>query len=66
MADLRLRITKCYLVEVVDKQGNVQYYKDIDGMETVADDYCFGTKVDAERVGKSLIKLVEESEVEDE
>lgn len=62
MADLRLRITKCYLVEVIDKDGNVQYYKDIDGMDMVADDYCFGTKEDAKKVGQSLIEMVKESE----
>lgn len=64
MAKYRIRITKCYLVEVVDKDGNVQYYKDVDGMETVADDYCFGTKADAEQTGKRLVKWVEESEEE--
>lgn len=58
----KLRITRCWLVEVVDKDGYVQEYTDSYGMLNVADDYCFGTKEDAIKTGNELIKLVEKSE----
>lgn len=62
MADkLKLRITKCYLVEVIDKDGYVQEGYDKFGDPFVADDYCFGTKQDAIRLGNELIELVEKS-----
>jgi len=57
---LKVRITKCYLVEVIDKDGFVQYW-DEHGTNRTADDYCFGTKEDAKLVGEDLMRLVEES-----
>lgn len=59
---LKVRLTRCYLVEVVDEKGNVQEYIDVDGTSNVADDYCFGTKEDAMRVGNTMIEWVKESE----
>ena len=38
-----IRITRCYLVEYIDKYG-----KQIDS------DFCFGTKADAEKLGIQL------------
>ena len=61
---LKVRITKCYLVEVIDENGYVQYWKDPFGLENVADDYCFGNKDDAVRRGKELMEWVQESEDE--
>lgn len=58
---LDLRITKCYLVEVIDKDGNVQTFKNY-GSDEVADDYYFGTKKDAIEMGRRLIALVEKSQ----
>ena len=58
---LKLRITKCYLVEVVDEQGYVQYYEQ-DGMDYVADDYVFGSKEEAKKRGETLTQWVRESE----
>lgn len=53
--ELRIRITKCYLVEVVDKNGYVQeYYQD--GSCHDVSDYCFGTKQDAMETGRRLIE----------
>lgn len=61
MEGYKLRITKCYLVEVVNKDGYVQdYYQD--GSCHEASDYCFGTKEDAKRTGQRLIEYVKESE----
>lgn len=59
----KLRITKCYLVEVVDENGYVHDYCQ-DGRSIEASDYCFGTKEDAIKTGNELIKWVEESEEE--
>lgn len=56
---LKLRITKCYLVEVIDEQGNVCEVYDNFGDLQVADDFCFGTKEDAKKLGESLIDWVE-------
>lgn len=65
MADknFKLRITKCYLVEVVDKDGNEQEYRR-DGNVYEASDFCFGTKEDAKKLGEQMIKWVEGSENE--
>lgn len=60
---LKLRITKCYLVEVVDKDGYVQYWEQ-DGIDNVADEYVFGTKEDAIKTGNKLMQWVEESNAE--
>lgn len=57
---MKLRITKCYLVEVVDEQGNEQFFNRY-GCEEVASDYCFGTKADAEKTGQRLMEWVKES-----
>lgn len=57
---LKLRITRCYLVEVVDKDGYVQRFNRY-GCEEEANDFCFGTKEDAKKVGQRLIEWVEES-----
>lgn len=59
---LKVRITKCYLVEVVDKNGYVQFYTN-KGEECTADDFCFGTKDDAMDLGRKMIEKVKESEV---
>lgn len=47
----KIRITKCYLVELIDKDGNIQqgnYNNDLT-------DFCFGTKQDAIITGKRLL-----------
>lgn len=58
---LKLRITKCYLVEVVDEKGYVQEFYDRFGDAQIADAYVFGTKEDAQKEGQGLIRLVERS-----
>ncbi len=59
----KLRITKCYLVEVIDKNGCVQEYRDR-GSYIEASDYCFGSKEDAKRIGEQLIGYIENSDAE--
>lgn len=46
---MKVRITKAYLVEVTDDKG-----------KAITDDYCFGTKADAQKLGEKLMKEVEE------
>lgn len=38
-----IRITRCYLVEYIDKDG-----------KEVESDFCFGTKEDAKKLGNQL------------
>ena len=54
----KLRITKCWLVEVTDNKGFVQKYKSESGRIKRADDFCFGTKEEAKQLGNKLMKLV--------
>lgn len=61
MANLKIRITKCYLVEVVDKDGYVQEYRQ-DGELYEASDYCFGTKEDALKTGNIIKEWVQNKE----
>lgn len=66
---MKIRITKCYLVEVVDENGMVYEFENRYGQLEVADDYCFGTKEDAKKLGEDLKRLViknRESEGENE
>ena len=47
----KIRITKCYLVELIDKDGYIQqgsYNNDLT-------DFCFGTKQDAISTGNRLL-----------
>lgn len=60
---MKVRITRCYLVEVVDKKGFVYTYYDR-GYDKEASDFCFGTKEDAKELGKCLMKEVIESKEE--
>lgn len=43
MKDKNIRITRCYLVEYIDKNG-----------KEVESDFCFGTKEDAEKLAMKL------------
>lgn len=43
MKDKNIRITHCYLVEYIDKDG-----------KEVESDFCFGTKEDAEKLAMKL------------
>lgn len=54
----KLRVTRCYLVELVDKNENI-VETDIHGMTELLDEYCFGTKEDAIKTGERLLYLKE-------
>lgn len=60
----KIRVTKCYLVEVVDKDGNIQEFNNNYGQTEFADDYYFGDKEGAIILGENLVKLVERSAVD--
>lgn len=51
---LKIRITKCYLVEIIDEEGN-----------SILCEYVFGDKEEANDVAKSLKESVKQ-EIEDE
>lgn len=55
----RIRLTRCWLVELVDKDESVVEGTDRYGDPYVCDEYCFGTKEDAVKEGESLLRLTE-------
>lgn len=47
----KIRITRCYFVELIDKDGYIQQGKYNNNLA----DFCFGTKQDAIITGKRLL-----------
>lgn len=58
----KVRLTRCWLVELVDKDGYVATYDPHCGGEEILDTYCFGTKEDAIKAGEDLLRLKEKED----
>lgn len=61
--NIKIRVTKAYLVEVTDKDGYLLYMDDY-GKQVSASDWCFGNRQEALALGEQLKKMVLEKGAE--